>query len=108
MREGDGGLVAENQDRVAAHFPVVIECSGDGALLVETDYSGERVRVQLEPDALTWSTAVLADRIVRLHRAALMRARADRRLAENNLGIPPSRGWPSHAEVEEFRRRIDF
>lgn len=89
----------------------VIECSRDGALLVEVGYSGEQVRVQLEPDAMTLPMDVLADRIVRLHKLALMRARADRRLTEEfgALGLPPSPGWPSHAEVEEFRRsQIDF
>lgn len=98
--------MADVDDRGAQ--PTVVECSADGALLVETDFSGEQVRVQLEPEATAWPAEVLADRIVRLHRVALMRARADKRLAELT-GIPPSRGWPSHAEVEEYRRgAIDF
>lgn len=97
-------------DRVeqAASEPTIVECSADGTLLIEVDYSGEQVRVQLEPEAATWPMEVLADRIIRLHRLALMRARADRRLVEN-FGVSPTRGWPSHAEVDEYRRSaIDF
>lgn len=108
--EGVIGLMDDKEANVVS-APMILECSRDGALLLETDYSGERVRVQLEPDALAWPMEVLANRIVRLHRVALMRARADQRLAEDfvALGLPPSRGWPSHADVEEYRRSaIDF
>lgn len=98
--------MADSDDHGAE--PLIVECSADGSLLVETDFSGEQVRVQLEPEATTWPAEVLADRIVRLHRLALMRARADKRLTQQ-LGVPPSRGWPSHADVDEYRRTaIDF
>lgn len=102
--------MTDNEEGVMSE-PTVVECSRDGTLLIEVGYSGEQVRVQLEPAAMSWPMDVLADRIVRLHRVALMRARADQRLAENYaaLGLPPSRGWPSHAQVDEFRRAaIDF
>jgi len=104
-QQGRIGPVTGSQEQADA--PVVAESSRDGALLVETDFVGDQVRVQLEPEALTWPTGVLADRIAALHRAALMRARADRRLSENCV-ISTGLGWPSHAEVEEFRRSIDF
>lgn len=102
--------MADSEEQIASE-PVVIECSRDGALLVEVGSSGEQVRVQLEPEALTWPMEVLADRIVRLHRVAMMRARADQWLAEDYglLGISRSSAWPTHTEVDEFRRSaIDF
>ncbi|MBY0441354.1 MAG: hypothetical protein K2Q25_04355 [Mycobacteriaceae bacterium] len=91
--------------------PTVVEWSADGALMIEIDSSGAGVRVQVEPEAAqSWGAEVLADRIMRLHRLALMRARADARLRANESGIalPPSRGWPSLADVDQYRRTIDF
>ena len=72
---------------------------------------GERVRVQLEPEATrSWTADVLADRIVRLHRLALMRARAEQRARLNERGFPieTTAGFPSQADVDEYRRTIDF
>ncbi|KAA1242639.1 hypothetical protein F0Q45_26170 [Mycobacterium simiae] len=90
----------------------VVECSADGALMIAVDWSGERVRVQLEPAATrSWTADTLADRIVRLHRLALMRARAEKRIQVNEQSgaqLPTSPGWPSRAEVDEYRRTIDF
>jgi DNA-binding protein YbaB len=87
-----------------------IEASADGALMVELDAQCEVVRVQIEPEVMAaWSAQVLADRIIRLHRVALMRARAKSLLAMNEKAkLPPSRAWPSTAEVDEFLRTIDF
>ena len=91
--------------------PTVVEWSGDGALMIEVDWSGERVRVQLEPEATrSWTADALADRIVRLHRLALMRARAEQRarLNERGFAIETTAGFPSQADVDEYRRTIDF
>jgi DNA-binding protein YbaB len=101
--------VTDDHDEAAAR--TVVEWSGDGALMIEVDWSGEAVRVQLEPQATRSLTAdVLADRIVRLHRLALMRARAEQRQRLNDCGVAigPTAGFPSHADVEEYRRTIDF
>jgi DNA-binding protein YbaB len=91
--------------------PTVVEWSGDGLLMVAVDWSGEAVRVQLEPEATrSWTADVLADRIARLHRLALMRARAEKRAQVNETGaaLPTTPGWPGRAEVDEYRRSIDF
>jgi hypothetical protein len=91
--------------------PTVVEWSADGALMIEVDWSGEGVRVQLEPQAArSWTAEALADRIVRLHRLALMRARAEQRarLNERGFAIEATAGFPSQAEVDEYRRSIDF
>lgn len=102
--------MADSEEQIVSE-PLVIECSREGAVLVEVGCSGEQVRVQLEPEALAWPMEVLGDRIVRLYRVAMMRARADHWLSENYglMGIPRSNAWPTHAEVDEFRRSaIDF
>jgi hypothetical protein len=92
--------------------PVVMECSADGLLMVEVDYNGGEVRVQLEPEILrSWSAELLADRIMRLHRLALMRARADKRvrdMAESGVVLPTTPGWPAPSDVDDYRRSIDF
>lgn len=100
--------VTDDQDESG---PTVVEWSGDGALMIEVDWSGEAVRVQLEPEATrSWTADVLADRIVRLHRLALMRARAEQRarLNERGFAIETTAGFPSQTEVDEYRRTIDF
>ncbi|MGE4365411.1 MAG: hypothetical protein AB7E41_24800 [Mycolicibacterium sp.] len=54
---------------------------------------------------------MLADRIMRLHRLALMRARAERRqrvIEEYGTALPMTPGWPSLTDVEEYRQTIDF
>jgi hypothetical protein len=91
--------------------PAVMECSADGALMVEVDYTGSELRVQLEPEVRSWSADILADRIMRLHRLALMRARAEKRLshmAESGVMLPPTPGWPAPSDVDDYRRTIDF
>lgn len=91
--------------------PTFIEASANGALMVELDAHGEVLRLQIEPEVMTsWSATVLADRITRLHRLALMRARAARLVAmnEQRAKLAPTRAWPSQAEVDEFRRSINF
>lgn len=103
-----GVAVTDEQDE---SNPTVVEWSGDGALMIEVDWSGERVRVQLEPEATrSWTADALADRIVRLHRLALMRARAEQRtrLNECGLAIETTAGFPSQADVDEYRQSIDF
>jgi DNA-binding protein YbaB len=91
--------------------PTFVEASANGELMIELNAQCEVVRVQIEPEAMTsWSAQVLADRIVRLHHLALMRARAKSLLVmnEHDAKLPSSRAWPSTAEVAEFRRTIDF
>ena len=111
MRYDDAGIaVTDDEQNEAIH--TVVEWSGDGALMIETDWSGLGVRVQLEPDAIrSWTADVLADRIMRLHRLALMRARAEERMRiinESGAPLPTTPGWPSLSDVEEYRRTIDF
>jgi DNA-binding protein YbaB len=91
--------------------PTYLESSANGALMVELDAQGEVLRVQIEPDVMaSWSATVLADRITRLHRLALMRSRAARLVVmnEQRAKLAPTRAWPSRAEVDEFRRSINF
>jgi hypothetical protein len=102
---------AVTEPELDTHEPTVVEWSGDGLLMIEVDWSGERVRVQLEPEATrSWTAETLADRIARLHRLALMRARAEQRerLNERGLAIETTAGFPSHADVDEYRRTINF
>lgn len=109
----EGAVLADSDDEAdpsVASAPVV-EWSADGVVMVEVDRS-ESVRVVIEPEALrSWPMEVLADRIMRLHRLALMGVRADDRVAtmqKYGAEIPTSRGYPSHADIEEYRRTIDF
>jgi|SRR5271166_544881 DNA-binding protein YbaB len=101
--------------------PTFIEASATGALMVELDAQGEVLRVQIEPEVMaSWSATVLADRITRLHRLALMRARAaglsamNERLSTQVRGqvgdarLAPSRAWPAQREADEYRGTIDF
>jgi hypothetical protein len=90
----------------------VVEWSRDGALMIKmADVSGLDVQVQLEPTVLSWPAEVLADRIIRLHRLALMQLRAQARARsreESGAQWSVTAGYPSVAEVEEYRRTIDF
>ena len=112
MRYDDVGIAVTEEDEQKEVIPSVVEWSGDGAVMIETDWSGEGVRVQLEPQVTrSWTADVLADRIMRLHRLALMRARAEERMRiikESGAPLPPSPGWPSLSDVDEYRRTIDF
>jgi hypothetical protein len=113
MRYDDAGIaVTDDDDDQDQVIPTVVEWSGDGAVMIETDWSGEGVRVQLEPAATrSWTADVLADRIMRLHRLALMRARAEERMRiikESGAPLPTTPGWPSLTDVDEYRRTIDF
>jgi hypothetical protein len=104
-------LVSTMTEEPETQDPTVIEWSSDGALMIEVDWSGERVRVQLEPEAMSsWTADVLTNRIMRLHRLALMRARAEQRarLNERGFAIDTTAGFPSQADVDEYRRTIDF
>lgn len=93
-------------------LPTVAEWSADGALMVELDWQGQGLRIQLEPEVTrSWTADMLADRIVRLHRLALMRARAEQRMRiieDSGAALPTTPGWPSLTDVEEYRRTIDF
>ena len=68
--------------------------------------------VQLEPEVTrSWTADLLAARIMRLHRLALMRARAEQRMRiidETGAALPTTPGWPSLTDVDEYRRTIDF
>lgn len=91
----------------------VVEWSRDGALMVKVNvgWSAEDVQVQLEPLVTSWPADVLADRLMRLHRLALMRARAQARLRlieETGLAFAATSGSPTMAEVDDYRRTIDF
>lgn len=88
-----------------------IEPARSGALLVELDSSGAVVRVQLEPDVTTWSADTLAERLLHLHRLALMRARFAQRQRMNELGadMPPSDVYPGEADIAAYRaEHVDF
>lgn len=89
-----------------------IETSRSGALLVELDSSGAVVRVQLEPEVnATWSADTLAERLLHLHRLALMRARFAQRQRMNELGadMPPSDVYPGEADIAAYRaEHLDF
>ena len=77
-----------------------IETSRSAELLVELDSNGEVVRVQLEPEVnATWSSETLSERLLHLHRLALMRARHAQRLRMNELGadMAPSDVYPGEA-----------
>ena len=104
-----GVAVTDEQPDVVAS---VAEWSADGALMVELDWQGQGLRVQLEPEVTrSWTADMLADRIMRLHRLALMRARAEQRLRiieETGAALPTTPGWPSLTDVDEYRQRMDF
>jgi hypothetical protein len=104
-----GVAVTDEQQEV---LPTVAEWSADGLLMVELDWQGQGLRVQLEPEVTrSWTADVLADRIMRLHRLALMRARAEfrmRLIEETGAAWPSTPGWPSLTDVDEYRRTIDF
>ena len=93
-------------------LPTVAEWSADGALMVELDWQGQGLRIQLEPEVTrSWTAEMLADRIMRLHRLALMRARAEERMRiieTDGTALPTTPGWPSLTDVDEYRRSIDF
>jgi hypothetical protein len=80
--------------------------------MVEVDWQGLAVRVQIEPEVTrSWTADILADRIMRLHRLALMRARAEYRvrlIEEQGIPWPRTPGWPGVTDVDEYRRTIDF
>ncbi|WP_045373277.1 hypothetical protein [Mycobacterium kyorinense] len=99
-------VVADNKPE-----PTFAEWSADGALMIELDAAGDPLRCQLEPEVnATWTADVLADRIMRLHRLALMRARCAHRewMNEHGAGIAPRPAYPTESEVAEYRRSIDF
>jgi len=93
-------------------LPTVAEWSADGALMVELDWQGQGLRIQLEPEVTrSWTAEMLAERIMRLHRLALMRARAEERMRimqTDGTALPTTPGWPSLTDVDEYRRSIDF
>ena len=89
-----------------------IETSRSGALLIELDSSGAVVRVQLEPEVnATWSADTLAERLLHLHRLALMRARFAQRQRMNEMGadMPPDDTYPGEPDIQAYRaRHVDF
>jgi hypothetical protein len=89
-----------------------VESSRDGAVMLELDKDGHTLRVQLEPEVnATWSAETLAERLLRLHTLALMRARCDQlaRMNERGANMPPDDVYPSEAEVAGYRANyIDF
>lgn len=103
--DGVGIAVIDEQD-------AVVEWSRDGALMVKVaDVAGLDVHVQLEPAVASWPAEVLADRIARLHRLALMQLRAQARVRsreESGAQWPATAGFPSLAAVHEYRQTIDF
>jgi hypothetical protein len=111
MRTNDAGVAVTDEQQQEV-IPTVVEWSADGALMVELDWQGQGLRVQLEPEVTrSWTADLLADRIMRLHRLALMRARAEQRMRiidETGAALPTTPGWPSLTDVDEYRRTIDF
>lgn len=97
---------AETQERT------YIETSRTGALLVELDATGGVVRVQLEPEVnAAWSADTLSERLMHLHRLALMRARFAQRQRMNELGadMAPDDTYPGEPEIHAYRARyLDF
>lgn len=89
--------------------PTFVESSADGAVTIELDADGALLRCQIEPvvTSASWTADVLADRVMRLHRLALMRARCAQRIAMNGL-VEPSGAYPIQSEVDEYRRSLDF
>jgi hypothetical protein len=89
-----------------------VESSRDGAIMLELDKDGNVLRVQLEPEVnATWTADTLGERLVRLHRLALMRARCDQlaRMNERGANMPPDDVYPSEAEVAAYRTKyVDF
>jgi DNA-binding protein YbaB len=88
-----------------------VASSVDGVLVIELDGSGDVLRIQIEPEVnASWTADILADRLVRLYRLALMRVRYAQRVAMNKRGadLAPALGWPTVDEVEDYRRTIDF
>ena len=89
-----------------------VEASRDGAVMLELDKDGNVLRVQLEHEVnVTWTAAMLSERLLRLHTLALMRARCDQlaRMNERGANMPPNDVYPSEAEVASYRdRHIDF
>ena len=113
MRPDDVGIAVRDDDADQSEAVcTVVEWSRDGALMIEVDWLGGNVRVQLEPEVMrSWTADVLADRIVRLHRLALMRARAEQRMRiinESGAPLPVTSCWPSLADVDDYRRTLDF
>jgi hypothetical protein len=111
MWANDAGVAVTDEQQQEV-IPTVVEWSADGALMVELDWQGQGLRVQLEPEVTrSWTADLLADRIMRLHRLALMRARAEQRMRiidETGAALPTTPGWPSLTDVDEYRRSIDF
>lgn len=107
-----GVAVTDEQLPEEGAIPTVAEWSADGALMVAVDWQGEGLQVQLEPEVTrSWTAEILADRIMRLHRLALMRARAEQRqrvIEEYGTALPKNPGWPSLTDVDEYRHTIDF
>ena len=89
-----------------------VETSRTGLLLVELDGTGGVVRVQLEPEVnATWSAESLSERLMHLHRLALMRACFAQRERMNELGadMPPDDTYLSEAEIAAYRAKyLDF
>jgi hypothetical protein len=109
MWANNAGVAVTDEQEV---LPTVAEWSADGALMVELDWQGQGLRIQLEPEVTrSWTAEMLADRIMRLHRLALMRARAEERMRiieTDGTALPTTPGWPSLTDVDEYRRSIDF
>ena len=109
MWANNAGVAVTDEQEV---LPTVAEWSADGALMVELDWQGQGLRIQLEPEVTrSWTAEMLADRIMRLHRLALMRARAEERMRiieTDGTALPTTPGWPSLTDVDEYRRTIDF
>ncbi len=109
MWANNAGVAVTDEQEV---LPTVAEWSADGALMVELDWQGQGLRIQLEPKVTrSWTADMLADRIMRLHRLALMRARAEERMRiieTDGTPLPTTPGWPSLTDVDEYRRTIDF
>jgi hypothetical protein len=104
--------VAVTDEQQQEVIPTVVEWSADGALMVEVDWDQQSLRIQVEPEVTrSWTADLLADRIMRLHRLALMRARAEQRMRwidESGIAWPTTPGWPSVTDVDEYRQTIDF
>jgi len=81
------------------------ERSRTGELQIELDSDGFLSVCQLAPSVMTWSADQLAERFMVLHRLALMRALADKRLGSIERGAFQDADdvWVVESDITAYR-----
>jgi len=81
------------------------ERSRTGELQIELDSNGFLTDCQLAPSVMNWSAYQLAERFMVLHRLALMRALADKRLESIDRGAFQDADdvWVVEADITAYR-----